>query len=526
MAATALSPPVCTMAKVLDRELFKVTKHISALRVHAAQANTLMREMEDELLNAPRLRNIVNDSSDKAKRLVLLKTKLQSMRELSSKAQQLLADRVPDSELVEYTLSVDYNYWTADEVLRSVIPSNLEIITAFETVGEVAHMNLREHMLPFKSIVGQVILDKNPRLKTVVNKTSNIKTKFRTFPLEILASSEPSHTPQHLPTHVSENDTQFHFDFAHVYWNSRLHPEHARLVGQFKPGQLVADAMCGVGPFAVPAGKHRGAVVWANDLNPDSYKWLQVNIDKNKSHLVRAFNEDGRVFIRESAARLNQADNWSDIQKRWDDELRQRQAKLKAKERRGKKAEQEKQDVATFEEVNIRWQAASVRHFDHYVMNLPASALSFLDAFHGLYSTLAAHRQLLSTPQHLPLIHVHCFSRSATPEQDVVDRINTLLGTQLQLAQLSPPSGQKAAPLDLNSDVPCGHVYVHRVRNVAPRKEMLCASFRLPAEVAFAETVLGPNTEGEDAAADDDDDDDDEEEQVQAEEPAAKKVKV
>jgi tRNA (guanine37-N1)-methyltransferase len=49
----------------------------------------------------------------------------------------------------------------------------------------------------------------------------------------------------------------------------------------FKPGELVADVMAGVGPFAVPAGKN-GVFVWANDLNPDSYESLKDAIVRNK----------------------------------------------------------------------------------------------------------------------------------------------------------------------------------------------------------------------------------------------------
>jgi len=31
--------------------------------------------------------------------------------------------------------------------------------TAFETIGHIAHMNLRDEQLPFKHIIGQVLLD-------------------------------------------------------------------------------------------------------------------------------------------------------------------------------------------------------------------------------------------------------------------------------------------------------------------------------------------------------------------------------
>lgn len=46
-------------------------------------------------------------------------------------------------------------------------------------------------------------------------------------------------------------------------------------------GIVVADLMAGVGPFAVPLGL-RGATVYANDLNPESYKWLAFNAGANK----------------------------------------------------------------------------------------------------------------------------------------------------------------------------------------------------------------------------------------------------
>ena len=45
--------------------------------------------------------------------------------------------------------------------------------------------------------------------------------------------------------------------------------------------QLIGDMFCGIGPFAIPAAR-RGCTVYANDLNPDSYKYLVENARLNK----------------------------------------------------------------------------------------------------------------------------------------------------------------------------------------------------------------------------------------------------
>ena len=87
-----------------------------------------------------------------------------------------------------------------------------------------------------------------------------------------------------------------------MYWNSRLQSEHRRLIQVFKKGDTICkhlvkriiknnhtkemsgylgDVMAGVGPFSVPAAK-KGAHVYCNDLNPESYKWLCENIKLNK----------------------------------------------------------------------------------------------------------------------------------------------------------------------------------------------------------------------------------------------------
>ena len=79
----------------------------------------------------------------------------------------------------------------------------------------------------------------------------------------------------------------------------------------FSKDDVVADVFAGVGPFALPAAK-KGCAVLANALNPESYKYLKINIDKNKVRSVACINEhktdsETRRSLRSSVRRARMA---------------------------------------------------------------------------------------------------------------------------------------------------------------------------------------------------------------------------
>ena len=434
-----------------------------------------------------------------------------------------------------------YDLMSVDQILRRIMPTSdggderdhggrgvgdiegndsgypivREIPSSFEIAGHIAHVNLNDEALPYKFLIGRAILDKNrPRIRLVVNKIGNIENEFRTFPMEILAAEEnvgisdfsqtaerlcagacgESSTtaaqvkigPQHrslMQVEVREHGCRFLLDFARVYFNSRLQGEHARLVDLIvrdaerckvnrtsksanvdagnlgtveKEWTIVADAMAGVGPFAIPLTSPSvidesttKIICHANDLNPISYEYLQKNARLNKCALNRLYmyNSDARQFIH----RMNE----------------------------------ERVDV------------------DHFIMNLPQLAPEFLDAFRGwkfhdcddLDPSLTCSSDKKQVEQRsrrrrmrLPMIHVHCFGEKPRSPEDVT-RVERQVQQRCEEALGCPGCFDSTTMTVESSDGAIttpdlatnnSEFRIRVVRDVGPRKNMLCVSFRLP----------------------------------------------
>ena len=192
-------------------------------------------------------------------------------------------------------MRLDYDKLSTLEVLQSIIHKDndkIEIPTHYESVGHIVHFNLRDDLLKYKYLIGQVYLDKLANsAKTIVNKTASISNEFRVFPMEVIAGQN------NFEATVKENGVKFCFNFKEVYWNSRLGTEHQRICDLFEKNDIICDMMAGVGPFAVPAAKNKKCIVYANDLNPNSFKYLKQNCKiNNVEYNVNCYNLDGRQF--------------------------------------------------------------------------------------------------------------------------------------------------------------------------------------------------------------------------------------
>lgn len=293
-----------------------------------------------------------------------------------------------DIELNNFEVELDHKNFSLREILENYIPSDVRIPSSFETIGHIAHLNLTDSQLPYKNIIGQAILLKNPFLKTVVTKASPINNVYRNMELEVIAGEN------NLLTEVRQDKFVFKMDFSKVYWNSRLQREHESLVSTFREGSFVCDSMCGIGPFAVRAAKLKNCKVHANDLNPDSFYWLKENTRINKCEdMVTCFNLDAREFIKN-----------------------------------------------TFKNGGC----------DYIVMNLPATAIEFLDQ---IAESAKEHHQTAS----MPIVHFHCFD-----DKD---------------GSLAKESIQARADKHFGTHIP--ELSIVDVRDVSPGKNMFRCTFDL-----------------------------------------------
>lgn len=266
-------------------------------------------------------------------------------------------------------LAIKFENYSADAILKAVLPPDQEGLSSYTKVGHIVHINLREHLHMYKQLIGKVLHEKVTNCRTVVNKIDMIDNTYRNFQMEILSGDNDMNAT------VKENFCTYQFDFSKVYWNSRLCTEHERLIKLFQSGDAVFDVFAGVGPFAIPAAKKK-CFVYANDLNPESFKWLNHNKKLNKidDRYLKTFCKDGKEFI-----------------------------------------------INDFKDNFLKYlNVCDV----HIVMNLPALAVEFLENFVGLYNPYEI--QDITKPV---TIYVYCFVKG----EDYTGLTKTLIANSFSI---------------------------------------------------------------------------------------------
>jgi hypothetical protein len=281
----AIFPPAEVRGmKILDRKKFCKSIMVPCLTINEMRLCPIMKYIKKYLLKLDNFKPVqalepsshgctTAASQCSYRKIVLNPTKAKCLDDIEEGDRSILQNFNISKESLKFEkIDLTYDNWRADELLKAVLPELKDSLTSYSVIGHVVHVNLRDHLLEYKHVIGQILLDKIKGARTVVNKTDIIDNTYRNFKMEILCGED------YMLTEVRENHCVFKFDFSSVYWNPRLCTEHERIIKKVKQGDILYDVFAGVGPFAIPAAK-RKCTVLANDLNPESYKWLKHNAE-------------------------------------------------------------------------------------------------------------------------------------------------------------------------------------------------------------------------------------------------------
>uniref|UniRef100_A0A8R1HNE0 tRNA wybutosine-synthesizing protein 2 homolog n=1 Tax=Caenorhabditis japonica TaxID=281687 RepID=A0A8R1HNE0_CAEJA len=215
----------------------------------------------------------------------------------------------------------------------------------------------------------------------------------------------------------------------------KLSHEHERVASLFNTQSLVYDACCGIGPFVLPALiRKKPRRVIANDLNPESVKWLSENvkINKIKPERIEIHNMDANLFIKTKIA--------EDV------------VRLMAEE------------SCSGEENRVE---------AHVVMNLPAYAVNFLPAFRGVLRKFKQEVDKVPEEKRWKW-NVYCYL-FAKSHVDVPDD---------WYEQEARRMCDEKTKWERSLVAKC-----HHVRTVSSRKEMFCVQLELPYDFLLTEPL-------------------------------------
>lgn len=140
----------------LDREAFAWTVKVPALRLPKQVLNQLVRSLKRVALQRPGMKRVVEVSGDDDHRLLLLDPgSVSSPSSFGDSETEALGKFGVPLEIQDYELRLTYENLKSEEVLRAVLPEGQDVTSGFSRVGHIAHLNLRDHQLPYKNLIGR-----------------------------------------------------------------------------------------------------------------------------------------------------------------------------------------------------------------------------------------------------------------------------------------------------------------------------------------------------------------------------------
>ena len=169
-----------------------------------------------------------------------------------------------------------------------------ELYGAFDQIGNIIILRIPDSLLHKRKIIGEVLLDKVKKARSVYCQSSPVEGDFRIRKLELLAGEDKTETE------YKEHGCRFKIDVEKTFFSPRLSTERDRIAGLIKEGETIINMFGGVGMFSIVAAKKKKCHVYNIDINPDAARLCLENILLNKlKGTVESIEGDAAKIIEE-----------------------------------------------------------------------------------------------------------------------------------------------------------------------------------------------------------------------------------
>ncbi|TFG00488.1 MAG: class I SAM-dependent methyltransferase family protein [Promethearchaeota archaeon] len=179
-----------------------------------------------------------------------------------------------------------YKSKSLQDFLKNKIPDRYLFLIpkSYDILGDIAIIEYdksgsydKEEINSFKEKIAKAITITNKRVKTVYEKSSQIKGKHRLRELTLLYGENKSEII------YKENKCIFKLDVKRTFFTPRLIFERRRIASSnIKPNEIIVDLFAGVGPISIQIAKKYNVIIYSFDINPDAFNYIMENIKLNK----------------------------------------------------------------------------------------------------------------------------------------------------------------------------------------------------------------------------------------------------
>ena len=139
----------------IDGSLFEKIETLVGIEVEKKKIGPMMGQLKEFVLKRAKIKSVY-EHSDIAKKdsfkIILLRPSI-TMENIPEAVQKVIDDN--NLQLVEKSLTTGYENFTYQEALDVLLPDEITTPAGYETIGHIAHFNLKEAQFPYKYMIGK-----------------------------------------------------------------------------------------------------------------------------------------------------------------------------------------------------------------------------------------------------------------------------------------------------------------------------------------------------------------------------------